>query len=281
MAPSTTAFAKSLSIPIASSRSLLAPLTLHRPRSTKLSVIPPRRVGITSVAKEKHLTASESSLTAAPSTHDTHPVVTTNFDPDTDFPEGSCISSLDDVSELVDIAEEAGLADLRISHNGFTVEITLSGGLGFGADGCLKDPPSTLADSQSGVSMDQFVDVTDDGLGTAVSSIVESNGNTSSVEALSVESASSVEEKNPDEIYDSDFVVTSDRVGFFFSGAKNKPPLVNVGDTVTFNQPVCIIEQLGQQYVYLSEAAGKVVKILLEDADSVEYGTQIMVIRPE
>ncbi|CAN8072230.1 unnamed protein product [Agarophyton chilense] len=87
--------------------------------------------------------------------------------------------------------------------------------------------------------------------------------------------------RDADTVYDSDFVVFSNRVGFFFLGAKNKPPLVNVGDRVDFNQAVCIIEQLGQQYVYRSEASGTVLKMFVEDGDAVEYGQQIMVIRPD
>ena len=89
------------------------------------------------------------------------------------------------------------------------------------------------------------------------------------------------DEDEENEIRPSDFVVTSNRVGYFYSGVKNKPPLVNVGDKIEFNKPVCVIEQLGQQYVYKSEVSGMVVNVFVEDGDPVQYDQKIMVIRPE
>eukprot|EP00173_Palmaria_palmata_P004474 Plantae.Rhodophyta-Palmaria_palmata.ctg6185.p1 GENE.Plantae.Rhodophyta-Palmaria_palmata.ctg6185~~Plantae.Rhodophyta-Palmaria_palmata.ctg6185.p1 ORF type:complete len:159 (-),score=33.65 Plantae.Rhodophyta-Palmaria_palmata.ctg6185:52-528(-) len=91
-----------------------------------------------------------------------------------------------------------------------------------------------------------------------------------------------VEEVKADEdgVFPTDFVVASNRVGFFFSGGKGKPPLANIGDHVAFNQPVCIIEQLGQQYVYLAEVSGTVVTMYVDDGDSVMFGSKVMAIRP-
>lgn len=261
---------------------------LHRHRTgLKPRITYNRRVVLANVASDKSLASTtEHSLTgAATSENDVHPTVSTNFDEDSEQSEDSCIESFDDIAELVNLVEECEFADFRISHNGVTLEITREGGRGFDTEGFLKEIPSPSLGAPVQVpasSHEMPVSVPPDVSDSYMNEISQSNGGAPMGEnSASSPTDMAAEEKDPDEIYDTDFVVKSNRVGFFFSGAKNKPPLVNVGDTVAFNQPVCIIEQLGQQYVYLSEAAGKVVKILVEDSDPVEYGSQVMVIRPD
>lgn len=187
------------------------------------------------------------------------------------------------------LAEEFDLKDLRVVDHGVCVEVTRQGGLGF-EDGKLNNEPAptTVPVSPVGDAGGYPVgeEMAQDASGEAAISVAAgaSAAAPKQLDATADDSgmaSSRKEEKDPDTVYDSDFVVTSNRVGFFFSGAKNKPPLVNVGDPVKFNQPVCIIEQLGQQYVYLSEASGTVLKIFVEDGDAVEYGQQVMVIRPD
>lgn len=199
--------------------------------------------------------------------------------------------TVDEISNLVHVVQECDLADFRYEHKNFVIEITCRGGLGFDKDGNLNSQPLQPTAIQSGSVFVQDEDNystydndQQDNYETNVVQTVDRNGQAASNEVVHVDQQSEespVDLNDPDQIYESDFVVTSNRVGFFFSGAKNKPPLVNVGDSVAFNQPVCIIEQLGQQYVYLSEAAGKVVKLFVEDGDAVEFATQIMVIRPD
>lgn len=188
----------------------------------------------------------------------------------------SAIQTLDDVEELIALVDEFNLADLRIEDQGVSVEISRPGGRGF-EDGKLARPQvqAVPADGVPYELPEQQVLYEEPELPQAAPS--SADGETEQ----RVEPEKPDPMTDPDTVYDSDFVVTSNRVGFFYSGAKNKPPLVNVGDHVDFNQPVCIIEQLGQQYVYLSEASGTVVKIFVEDGDAVEYDQQVMVIRPD
>lgn len=191
----------------------------------------------------------------------------------------SSIQTLEDIEEIVALANEYNLCDLRLSDHGVSVEITRSGGRGF-EDGKLASiPQPTVISAGEGMDADLLpsMGVPEADLENNVA-VADFDDDASSVEQ---ESAPAPDLSDPDTVYDSDFVVSSNRVGFFFSGAKNKPPLVNVGDHVNFNQPVCIIEQLGQQYVYLSEASGTVLKIFVEDGDSVEFGQRVMVIRPD
>lgn len=194
---------------------------------------------------------------------------------------GSMHLSMNEISELIEVVDQADLADFRYEHEGFSIEITRTNGLGFDEEGNLNALPEPQRQQVADPAYVEQAPI-------ETSTVVQSHDHDQAAieTTVSDETADQLDDKSgtspsSDEILDSDFVVTSNRVGFFFSGAKNKPPLVNVGDVVAYNQPVCIIEQLGQQYVYLSEASGKVVKLFVEDGDAVEYGTQIMVIRPD
>lgn len=186
----------------------------------------------------------------------------------------SAIQTMDDVEEIIALAAEFDLYDFRVEDHGVAVEISRAGGVGF-EDGKLirtTQPMAVSAPGEAGVAVDKL------------EAAVESDeGAVEELKSAAPEGEEKGVEGNldPDAVYDSDFVVKSNRVGFFYSGAKSKPPLVNVGDHVNFNQPVCIIEQLGQQYVYLSEASGTVLKVFVEDGDVVEYDQQVMVIRPD
>lgn len=184
----------------------------------------------------------------------------------------SSIQTLNDVEEIVALVEEFDLRDFRIADGGVAVEISRPGGFGF-EDGKLARPTQVAAEG-AGVYQMSEPDVV---YKEAPSDV---QGEEPAVDVPAVEEKPDIV-RDPDTVDESDFVVKSDRVGFFFSGAKNKLPLVNVGDHVDFNQPVCIIEQLGQQYVYLSETTGTVSKIFVEDGDAVEYNQQVMVIRPD
>lgn len=185
----------------------------------------------------------------------------------------SAIQTLNDVEEIIALADEFDLFDFRIKDNGVAVEISRPGGRGF-EDGKLIRQPVQGAVAVEGYEVAEEPVAYEE---------AEGEGSDAPEEVSEAETGPEKPDSmsDPDMVYDSDFVVTSNRVGFFYSGAKNKPPLVNVGDHVDFNQPVCIIEQLGQQYVYLSEASGTVLQIFVEDGDAVEYDQQVMVIRPD
>lgn len=192
------------------------------------------------------------------------------------------VTSLADVDAIVQLADEFDLGDLKIESGGVSIEITRSGGLGF-TDGVLRDPPAPVTTSQVVQSAPES-SVVSESVQAEVEAILASEDFEDDDDPASELSISEDKDGAPldlNMVYDSDFVVKSNRVGFFFSGARNKPPLVNVDDHVAFNQPVCIIEQLGQQYVYLSEVSGTVTKIFVEDGDAVQYDDQVMVIRPD
>jgi biotin carboxyl carrier protein len=204
-------------------------------------------------------------------------VAVTGMAPDAQ-PSASAITSMADVQMVIELAKEFSLADFRLQDGGVTVEISMPGGRGF-KDGKLADLPApTVMQSAVAPAPASFAPATS----YSETSEDEEYAQGGEDDDINDMSEYEIEEEvaDADGIFSTDFVVTSNRVGFFFSGGKGKPPLVNVGDRVAFNQPVCIIEQLGQQYVYLTEVSGTVVKIFAEDGDPIMYGSKVMVIRP-
>src|SRR5574340_354506 len=75
--------------------------------------------------------------------------------------------------------------------------------------------------------------------------------------------------------------VTSPIVGTFYrSSSPDKPPYVEVGDVVKKGQVLCIIEAMKLMNEIESETAGKIVQILVENGQPVEYGQPLFVIEP-
>lgn len=70
--------------------------------------------------------------------------------------------------------------------------------------------------------------------------------------------------------------ITSPIVGTFYqSSSPEKPPYVNVGDTVSKGDTVCIIEAMKFMNEVTSEKSGKIAEILVEDGQFVEFGEKL------
>ncbi len=75
--------------------------------------------------------------------------------------------------------------------------------------------------------------------------------------------------------------VTSPIVGTFYrASSPDKPPYVEVGDIVKKGQVLCIIEAMKLMNEIESETSGKVVQIMVENGQPVEYGQPLFVIEP-
>jgi oxaloacetate decarboxylase (Na+ extruding) subunit alpha len=73
--------------------------------------------------------------------------------------------------------------------------------------------------------------------------------------------------------------VTSPIVGTFYrSSSPDKPPYVEIGDLVKKGQVLCIIEAMKLMNEIESEQAGKIVQILVENGQPVEYGQPLFAI---
>jgi oxaloacetate decarboxylase alpha subunit len=75
--------------------------------------------------------------------------------------------------------------------------------------------------------------------------------------------------------------ITSPMVGTFYRApAPDADPYAEVGDLVEVGQTVCIIEAMKLMNEIESEHRGRVVKILVENAQPVEFGQKLFLIEP-
>jgi len=78
---------------------------------------------------------------------------------------------------------------------------------------------------------------------------------------------------------DNERLVTSPMVGTFYRAASpDASPFVEEGDAVRKGQTLCIIEAMKMMNEIEAEVAGRIVKILCENAQPVEYGQPLMVV---
>jgi acetyl-CoA carboxylase biotin carboxyl carrier protein len=90
-------------------------------------------------------------------------------------------------------------------------------------------------------------------------------------------------EKEPAEEPAKDLIeFKSPMIGTFYrSATKGGDPFVKVGDTIEKGQVICIIEAMKLFNEIESEVGGKIVKIMLEDAQPVEYDQVLFLIDPK
>ncbi len=67
---------------------------------------------------------------------------------------------------------------------------------------------------------------------------------------------------------------------FYRAPSPDSPPFVEVGATLETGQVVCIIEAMKLMNEIKSEVAGKVISVLIENGDPVEFGTVLFLIEP-
>jgi acetyl-CoA carboxylase biotin carboxyl carrier protein len=75
--------------------------------------------------------------------------------------------------------------------------------------------------------------------------------------------------------------VVSPMVGTFYrSPAPDADPFVEVGDVIEVGQTVCIIEAMKLMNEIEAETKGRVVRILVENAQPVEFGQKLFLVEP-
>lgn len=75
--------------------------------------------------------------------------------------------------------------------------------------------------------------------------------------------------------------VKSPMIGTFYRSANPESgPFVNVGDSISKGDTVCIIEAMKLFNEIESEVSGKIVKVLVENAEPVEYDQPLFLVDP-
>jgi len=93
--------------------------------------------------------------------------------------------------------------------------------------------------------------------------------------ALAIEPAAPVEEEKPT-------YITAPMPGtFYISTSPENAPLVKVGDTVHNDTVVCVVEAMKVMNEIKAEMSGTIVKILVENTSSIEYGQRLFEIKQD
>ena len=75
--------------------------------------------------------------------------------------------------------------------------------------------------------------------------------------------------------------ISSPMVGMFYRAPNpDSPPFVEEGDVVSVGQTICIIEAMKIMNEIEADARGRVVRILVENGNPVEYNTSLFLIEP-
>lgn len=109
---------------------------------------------------------------------------------------------------------------------------------------------------------------------TVPSPAIITSSNPSVIENSNVEEKVATEEENLVDI-------KSPIIGTFYrKSAPDKPPFVQVGDTIKEGDVLCVIEAMKLFNEIESEVSGTIVKILVDDASPVEFDQPLFVIKP-
>ncbi|HLL20197.1 MAG TPA: acetyl-CoA carboxylase biotin carboxyl carrier protein [Rubrivivax sp.] len=74
-------------------------------------------------------------------------------------------------------------------------------------------------------------------------------------------------------------VIKSPMVGTFYrAGSPGAKPFADIGDTVKEGQPVCIIEAMKIMNEIEADASGKVLRVLCENGQAVEFGQPLFIL---
>ena len=148
---------------------------------------------------------------------------------------------LAEVRRLIRLVQRTGIGELEISSGGRTVRIS-AGGASYAVAGST---------APAAMSLER----------TAQSPVASGTGTTPAAETH--------------------VAITSPMVGTFFRApAPDADPYAELGDTVEIGQTVCIIEAMKLMNEIESEVRGKIVKILVENAQPVEFGQRLFLVEP-
>jgi len=146
------------------------------------------------------------------------------------------------VKKLIELLEESGIAEIEIHEGEESVRISRDGS---------NPTPQTMISVPS----------------------VDSSS--------SVKTQLSTTESSSDDYSDEGEVVTAPMVGIFYtSPAPDQSPFVNKGQNVKTGDVLCIIEAMKIMNQIEADIDGKLIRVLVENGDPVEYGQPLFVIDP-
>ena len=147
------------------------------------------------------------------------------------------------VKKLIELLEESGIAEIEIHEGEESVRISRDGSAPL---------PQTM------------VNVPPVDASSSLKTQLSTNENSSS-----------------DDYSDEGEVITAPMVGIFYSSpSPDQPPFANKGQNIKTGDVLCIIEAMKIMNQIEADIDGKLVRILVENGDPVEYGQPLFVINP-
>ena len=147
------------------------------------------------------------------------------------------------VKKLIELLEESGIAEIEIHEGEESVRINRGGSAPL---------PQTVVNVPS-------VDAS-----SSLKTQLSTNENSSS-----------------DDYSDEGEVITAPMVGIFYSSpSPDQPPFVNKGQNIKTGDVLCIIEAMKIMNQIEADIDGKLIRVLVENGDPVEYGQPLFVIDP-
>ena len=159
-----------------------------------------------------------------------------------------------EIQNLIKLVTESDLTEFKMKNEGFELSIKTKNFEK--SNGLMKAPVVTMAAPPAAAAP------------AVVAPKTEVTESASPVEAAATDSANLIEIKSP-------------IIGTFYrSPSPDKPAFLKVGDSVAKGDIVCIVEAMKLFNEIESEVSGKIVKVLVEDAQPVEYDTPLFLVDP-
>ncbi len=169
----------------------------------------------------------------------------------------------EEVKELIAIFEETDLNDMEVELDNAVVRLNRGRAVHMPA---IPQPPVFQAQGAETVFMA--------GKANAPATAAFPAGGSLSMEQMDkAMGGAGTEEKAKEDGKSGGKFIKAPIVGTFYQSASpEKPPYVNVGDTVSKGDIVCIIEAMKFMNEVTSEENGKIAEVLVEDGQFVEFG---------
>ena len=154
-------------------------------------------------------------------------------------------TELSELRQLIQLVQKTGIGELEVSSGGRTVRISASP-----ATVVMGAAPMTAESRAAATATKQETPATPDpAMGAAASS--------------------------------TQLAITSPMVGTYYRApAPDADAYVEVGDVVSVGQTVCIVEAMKLMNEIESEVRGRIVQILVENAQPVEFGQRLFLVEP-
>ena len=171
---------------------------------------------------------------------------------------------LEEIQDLIKFVAKSGATEVDLEFEGVKLSIKSPAKKRRGE----VDPPTTIIQQSAPAHVV-----------TNTPQILTTPSPTPTIEKLTNTNDPINQEKKDD---DSNYLtVKSSMIGTFYrSSSPDKPAFVNVGDTISEGDSICIIEAMKLFNEIESEISGTIIKVLVDDATPIEFDQPLFLVDP-